>query len=113
MQAIDFSNPAAMDSKVTLHFRLFFYFLFTSVKQDVIWAVFSRIAAPPPLGALRDGLMLFFTAHLQPHIGSLARLYATVGSTASHDELANVVKRHLHLARKALGNVVGAPCPSI
>ena len=102
-----------MDPKVTLHFRLFFYFLFTSVKHDVIWAVFSRIASPPPLGALRDGLMLFFGVHVQPHISSLARLYASVGSITSQDELVNVVKRHLHMARKALGNVVGAPCPSI
>ncbi|GJP76083.1 hypothetical protein CLOP_g6465 [Closterium sp. NIES-67] len=122
LKPVDFADPAAMQPRIALHFRLFFLFLLSSFPPSTLWSLFSRIAAPTTLGPLRDGILLFFAAHLSPHAPSTRQLLQYIrsegaseggagGSTGGVGKagMEKVLEERLRLAKKGISNIAGTP----
>ncbi|CAI7813814.1 unnamed protein product [Closterium sp. NIES-53] len=121
LQPVDFADPAAMHARIATHFRLFFLFLLSSFPPATLWSLFSRIAAPTNLGPLRDGILLFFAAHLSPHAPSTRQLLQYIRSEGGSEgggaaagvgkggKEEKVLEERLRLAKKAIANIAGTP----
>ncbi|CAA7394752.1 unnamed protein product [Spirodela intermedia] len=83
LKAVDLGG--AMAARKVMHFRMMFEALLAAA-DAVVWTVFTRVAGPPELEALRGGLEFFISRHV-------------VGDAAS--------RARFDLARKALRNVAG------
>jgi hypothetical protein len=103
LKAVDFSDARVMTSKVVLHFRVLIECLLMENSDEVVWAVFSRIAVPPELGVLRDSLALFIHQNLLKHPAENAKSDIT---KVNLEKLSLLAKR-CKLAKKALANVSG------
>lgn len=97
VKVVDFTDIRKLSSKVVVHFLVMFESLLIDFSEDIVWGVFSRIAAAPELTSLRDGLILFLNQHVLREVkkGDLEK-----GALKS---------KRVKLAKKALGNAVGAP----
>ncbi|CAI5506903.1 unnamed protein product [Closterium sp. Naga37s-1] len=121
LKPVDFADPAAMHARIATHFRLFFLFLLSSFPPATLWSIFSRIAAPTTLGPLRDGILLFFAAHLSPHAPSTRQLLQYIRSeggsegggaaagVAKGGEEEKVLEERFRLAKKGIANIAGTP----
>ncbi|CAI7728429.1 unnamed protein product [Closterium sp. NIES-53] len=121
LKPVDFADPAAMHARIATHFRLFFLFLLSSFPPATLWSLFSRIAAPTNLGPLRDGILLFFAAHLSPHAPSTRQLLQYIRSEGGSEgggaaagvgkggKEEKVLEERLRLAKKAIANIAGTP----
>jgi nucleolar MIF4G domain-containing protein 1 len=97
LKAIDFTDLTVMTAKVVMHFKIFLDTLLTEYSDTVIWNCFSRIAAPPNLTTLRDGLALFLHQHTkQP-----------VGVNSVDNEAKKLLASRYRLAKKGLTNIAG------
>jgi hypothetical protein len=103
LKAVDFSDARVMTSKVVLHFRVLIECLLMENSDEVVWAVFSRIAVPPELGVLRDSLALFIHQNLLKHPAENAKSDI---KKVNLEKLSLLAKR-CKLAKKALVNVSG------
>jgi orotate phosphoribosyltransferase-like protein len=70
--------------------------------DEVVWAVFSRIAVAPELGVLRDSLALFIHQNLLKHPAENAKSDIKVNL-----EKLSLLAKRCKLAKKALANVSG------
>lgn len=83
LKAVDLAAPMA--ARKVMHFRMMFEALLAAA-DAVVWNVFTRVAGPPELEALRGGLEFFIGRHVVSGAASRAKF---------------------NLARKALRNVAG------
>lgn len=101
LKAMDFTDSAVLTSKVMMHFRILFETLFTQHSDNDIWNIFTRIASPPELENLRNGLELFIHQHLTKNDLTGSQIGPT--ETTSLIIIINKIK----VAKKALANVSG------
>lgn len=97
VKVVDFIEIQKLAPKVVIHFRIMFECMLTEYKDDIIWAIFSRIAIAPELAALRDGLGLFLQKHI---VRELKKGDPVKGA---------LLGKRCKLAKKGLANVAGVP----
>lgn len=99
LKAVDFTDSAVLTSKVMMHFRILFETLFTQHSDNDIWNIFTRIASPPELENLRNGLELFIHQHLTKN--------DLTGTQFGPTETTSLIVNKIKVVKKALANVSG------
>lgn len=99
LKAVDFTDSAVLTSKVMMHFHILFETLFTQHSDNDIWNIFTRIASPPELENLRNGLELFIHQHLTKN--------DLTGTQIGTTETASLIANKIKIVKKALANVSG------
>lgn len=86
LKSVDLSDPSQLTAKRIMHFRLLFEAIFEK-PDELIWNIFTRIAAAPELEPLRNGLEFFI------------KQYVVISN--------NLYRPKFKVAKKAIANMEG------